>query len=158
MDSGTFLRNLENVWKLLQVLSKSWSRFVFSIRSYIKNISKYKVQFSDHIYTNFLDFFHVHHRYKYQTEVWKKLQFLTNYCCLDNDDPISFFVILLRTQIFVYKDFSSNFFTKVFNRQTDGPTDQQLDSVLGAAIIFFNRKEEEKRKKKERKNGWPPDQ
>ena len=82
---------------------------MFSIRSYIKNISKYKVQFSDHIFTNFLDFFHVDHRYKYQTEVWKKLQFLTNYCCLDNDDPISFFMILLRTQIFVYKDFSSTF-------------------------------------------------
>ena len=80
---------------------------MFSIRSYIKNISKYKVQFSDHIYTNFLDFFHVDHRYKYQTEVWKKLRFLTNYCSLDNDDPISFFMILLRTQIFVYKDFSS---------------------------------------------------
>ena len=107
MDSGTLLQNLENVWKLLHVLSKSWSKFMFSIRSYIKNISKYKVQFSDHIYTNFLDFFHVDHRYKYQTEVWKKLWFLTNYCSLDNDDPISFFMILLRTQIFVYKDFSS---------------------------------------------------
>lgn len=106
MDSGTLLQNLENVWKLLHVLSKSWSKFMFSIRSYIKNISKYKVQFSDHIYTNFLDFFHVDHRYKYQTEVWKKLWFLTNYCSLDNDDPISFFMILLRTQIFVYKDFS----------------------------------------------------
>jgi hypothetical protein len=82
-------------------------QYKHNIRSYIKNISKYKVQFSDHIYTHFLDFFHVDHRYKYQNEVWKKLRFITNYCSLDNDDPISFFMILLPTQIFVYKDFSS---------------------------------------------------
>ena len=62
--------------------------------------------FWSHLY-KFSGFFHVDHRYKYQTEVWKKLQFLTNFCSLDNDDPISFFMILLRTQIFVYKDFSS---------------------------------------------------
>ena len=81
---------------------------MFLIGSYIKNIGKYKLQFSDPIYTNVLNFFMWITGPNTKLKYGEKNLSLTNYCSLDNDDPISFFMILLRTQIFVFIDFSSS--------------------------------------------------
>ena len=42
--------------KITSHLIKVMIEFIFLMRSYIKNISKYKVQFSDHIYKNVMNF------------------------------------------------------------------------------------------------------